>query len=102
MTKAFDIITYYVKMFGKLVFYGWLVWFRHIWPIALLYQILEESDRPISVGASGTGIVRNRFDSHIPSTAQANKIRFKMCLIDGVEKLKLLLSSYVLVGPLLN
>lgn len=58
MTKALDIITYYVKMFGKLVFYGWLVWFRHIWPIALLYQILEESDSPISVGATGTGIVK--------------------------------------------
>lgn len=98
MTKAFDIITYYVKMFSKLVFYGWLVWFRHIWPIALLYQILEESDSPISVGVSGTGkrLYEKRFDSHIPSTAQANKIRFKMCLIDGVEKLKLLLSSYVL------
>lgn len=93
MTKAFDIITYYVKMFVKLVFYGWLVWFRHIWPIALLYQILGESDSPLGVGATGTGIVRKRFDSHIPSTAQANKIRFKMCLIHGVEKLKLLLSS---------
>lgn len=93
MTKVFDIITYYVKMFAKLVFYGWLVWFRQIWPIALLYHILGESDSPLSVGATGTGIVRKIFDSHIPSTAQANKIRFKMCLIDGVEKLKLLLSS---------
>lgn len=88
MTKVFDIITYYVKMFAKLVFYGWLVWFRHIWPIALPIRFWES---PLS--SYWYWNCTKRFDAHIPSTAQANKIRFKMCLIDGDEKLKLLLSS---------
>lgn len=77
MAKAFDIITYYVKMVAKSVFYGWLVWFRHIWPIALLYQILGESDSPLSVGATGTGIVRKRFDSTFPVLHKPTKFDLK-------------------------